>query len=290
MGYMHINNLYKDKRILDFKECYALLKVHGTSANISFKDNNLHFFAGGASHSEFVKLFDENDIRQKFIEVGHDNIVLYGEAYGGKMQGMRETYGDSLRFIVFDVAINDHFVSVEVARRITERFGLEFVPYERIPATIEAIEIERLKPDRLAVLRGISYYEGETLVNPRVSEGIVLRPITEYIDHRGNRVICKHKNDNFQEVKSKRPLDEKELAVLTKEQEIVDEWVTPMRLEHVLQKFTDPSTEHIPQIIEAMYEDVVREAKDEIVVSKSLRKFIGAATAKLFKRKLQETL
>ena len=30
MGYMHIDNLYKDQRILQFKECYALEKIHGT--------------------------------------------------------------------------------------------------------------------------------------------------------------------------------------------------------------------------------------------------------------------
>lgn len=29
MGYMHINNLYKNQEILMFKECFALEKVHG---------------------------------------------------------------------------------------------------------------------------------------------------------------------------------------------------------------------------------------------------------------------
>jgi intein/homing endonuclease len=29
MSYLHINNLYKDREILLFKECYAMEKIHG---------------------------------------------------------------------------------------------------------------------------------------------------------------------------------------------------------------------------------------------------------------------
>lgn len=282
MGYMHIDNLYKDRRIFDFAKCYALLKVHGTSANISFKDNNLHFFSGGAKHTEFVALFDTEDIKSKFIEIGHDNIVVYGEAYGGKMQGMSKSYGTELRFIVFDVAIDDKFVSVPIAEKIAIRLGLEFVPYKLIDVSIDNINAERDKPDELSIRRGIT--------EPRKSEGVVLRPITEYVDHRGNRVITKHKNDDFIETKTKRELTEQDLKVLSDTQDIVDEWVTPMRLTHVLDKFPDASMEQIPKIIDAMYEDVVREAANEIVITPQLRKFIGNKTARLFKMRLQASL
>ena len=37
MGYLHIDNLYKNQDILMFKECYAMEKIHGTSAHVSFK-------------------------------------------------------------------------------------------------------------------------------------------------------------------------------------------------------------------------------------------------------------
>lgn len=33
MGYLHIDNLYKNRDILLFRECWALEKVHGTSAH-----------------------------------------------------------------------------------------------------------------------------------------------------------------------------------------------------------------------------------------------------------------
>ncbi len=34
MGYLHIDNLYKNQTIRLFRECYALEKVHGTSAHV----------------------------------------------------------------------------------------------------------------------------------------------------------------------------------------------------------------------------------------------------------------
>lgn len=57
MGYLHIENLYKNKTILLFRECYALEKIHGSSAHVSFRVNDdgtdaVNLFAGGGSHEE----------------------------------------------------------------------------------------------------------------------------------------------------------------------------------------------------------------------------------------------
>ena len=92
MGYRHIDNLYKDQTTLMFKEVYALEKLHGTSAHVSFKDGNLHFFSGGEKHENFLKVFDQELLLQKFQELGHPEVVVFGEAYCGKQQGMSATY------------------------------------------------------------------------------------------------------------------------------------------------------------------------------------------------------
>ena len=55
MAYMHIDNLYKAQEILAFKECYALEKIHGTSAHIYWSGETLRLFAGGVSHEGFVR-------------------------------------------------------------------------------------------------------------------------------------------------------------------------------------------------------------------------------------------
>ena len=100
MGYAHILNLYKNQDILMFNRCYAMEKVHGSSAHVSWQaDRNpqLAFFAGGTKHENFVALFDQEALLARFPELGHDKVIVYGEAYGGKMQKMGHTYGPDLR-------------------------------------------------------------------------------------------------------------------------------------------------------------------------------------------------
>ena len=71
MGYLHIDNLYKNVDVLAFKEVYVLEKIHGTSAHIGWKvEEKLNFFSGGEKHENFVKLFDEAMLRAKFLEGG----------------------------------------------------------------------------------------------------------------------------------------------------------------------------------------------------------------------------
>lgn len=105
MGYLHINNLYKDQDILKFREDYAPEKIHGTSANISYNNKTLHLFPGGENYNRFLALFDKEILKKKIEQLGVDKIVIYGEAYGGKCQGCKDIYGDELKFVVFDVKI-----------------------------------------------------------------------------------------------------------------------------------------------------------------------------------------
>lgn len=313
MGYRHIDNLYKNQTILLFRECYALEKVHGTSAHVSLSivrdaqgvaqkvsggdvvlesndvpDVKVTFFSGGASHMQFIELFDVEDLKKRFREIGAEEMTIYGEAYGGKMQGMRATYGDKLLFIAFEVEMGGKFLGVESADMMVQKMGLEFVPYRKISTDLASLDAERDAPSRVAVRRGIT--------EPRPAEGVVLRPPIE-IGYDGGksgnfgRIIVKHKRPEFSERASKKDtvVDPGKLEVLTKAQDIATEWVTPMRLEHVLDKLKgtlgrEPVTEDTRLVIDAMVEDVTREAKDEIVASKEAIKAISSATAKLFKQ------
>lgn len=304
MGYAHIDNLYKNQNILMFRECWAMEKVHGTSAHLSFKripgkaeegklgmdSAELGFFAGGASHMQFIELFDAEDLKKRFLELGPEDMTVYGEAYGGKMQGMRGTYGDKLMFIAFDVKIGDRFLNVDSADMLVQKLGLEFVPYRRISTDLAALDAERDLPSRVAVRRGIT--------EPKISEGVVLRPIVELVFPTGlGRIVAKHKRPEFSERASKKDtvVDPGKLEVLQKADAIATEWVTPMRLEHVLDKLQgtlqrEIQSEDTRTVIDAMVEDVTREAKDEIVASREAIKAISTATGKLFHAKLRARL
>ena len=133
MGYLHINNLYKEQTILLFKECYAMEKVHGTSAHISWNEDKLGFFSCGEKHDRFVALFDQEKLRNEFEQrFAGFKVIVYGEAYGGKQQGMSETYGKELRFIVFDIQINDLWLNVPKMDKVATDLGLEVIPWVKV--------------------------------------------------------------------------------------------------------------------------------------------------------------
>lgn len=284
MGYLHIGNLYKEQDVLLFRECYAMEKIHGTSAHVLWKDNKVAFSAGGASHDNFVKLFDEEKLRQGFAGTGLEKIVIYGEAYGGKCQGMSETYGKELKFVAFDVKMNDVWLSVPQAHDFAGKtLGLDFVHYVKIPTTFEAIDAERDADSVQAVRNGVGTGKNR--------EGVVLRPLIEVRKNNDERVISKHKRDEFCETKTPRPvMDPAKLEVLAQAERIAEEWVTLERLNHVLDKMPGAGMENIPDLIRAMREDVYREGKGEIVESKEAEKSIGKRTAILFKQLLNDRM
>ena len=255
MGYLHIQNLYKEQDILLFRECYAMEKIHGTSAHIKFESNlknpKITFFSGGEKHEKFVELFDIEILSEKFqehVDSGVD-VIIYGEAYGGKCQGMSDTYGKSLKFIVFDVQIGDCWLSVPQAENVANKLGLDFVWWTKTDTNLEELNKLRDAPSVQAVRNGMG--------NDKKSEGVVLRPLIEVTKNNGNRVICKHKRDDFRETKTSREVDPARQQILTEANEVADEWVTKMRLEHVIDKLPfELDVTNIGKIIPAMIEDV----------------------------------
>ena len=294
IGYLHIDNLYKNQDVLMFKECYASEKIHGTSAHVKFSGQlsdqgiysnyDLVFFSGGAKHEDFVKIFDEEVLARNFCSMGCTTVIVYGEAYGGKMQGMKETYGNELRFVVFDVKIGDRWLSMPKAEEIAKKLGLDFVPYKKIPTTISAVDAERDRESVQAIKNGMG--------PGHKREGVVLRPIEEMTKNNGKRVICKHKGEEFKETKTPRKVvSADELEVIKDAKMVCEEWVTEMRLTHVLQNFDeDVNIEDTGEVISEMVEDIRREAEGEIAWNKQVQKVISKETALMFKRRLQDRL
>lgn len=312
MGYMHIENSYREAVWTQFlakhPKVYALEKIDGTSAHVRYKreddgEKKIIYFSGGSNRDQFVALFDESDLIKTFdrffdeiyVEDDPENeyypksckmvdMTLFGEAYGAKVQGLSERYGKTLKFIVFDVLVKfddgtEYWWPVPVARKVAvEDFNLEFVDYTVVDLTVSALDAEMMKPSVQAQRNGMGEHR---------SEGVVVRPLEEDLDRYGRRLIMKHKHPDERERKSKiaPSMDPEKLAILTESQQIADEWVVEKRLEHVLGKlnFSDPtSPKNIPAVIEAMQEDVKREAEGEIEWNKDTERAIGKATSRLY--------
>ena len=262
--------------------------MHGTSAHVKYKVGDstnpdkevLSFLSGGEKYENFVKLFDQGKLLDLFQKLGHREVTVYGEAYGGKCQGMSATYGKDLAFIAFEVNINDVWLDVPNAESVCQKLGIEFVPYLRGPATIEFVDSQRDADSIVAIRRGCG--EGKK------REGVVIRPIEEMVTNNDHRVMAKHKRDEFRETTAPRKVVSADKLELIKDaQKIADEWVTDMRLKHVLDKMPDATgMEKTREVIRAMQEDVIREAKGEIVEAPQALAAIGKKTATMFREYL----
>ena len=286
MGYLKITNLYKRPEYLHlFKTVYVLEKIHGTSAHISIDSNGVSLFSGGAKHEQFVELFDKDHLFEiyKNSSLADKKVVLYGEAYGGKMQGMSKTYGDKLSFIVFEIelTLNDGtevWLEPPEAERWAKEFGQEFVWYTTCENTLENLDKYKNQPSQLSLAKGL----GENL-----AEGIVTKPLYECYDRRGGRWILKHKIDKFGETKTPREVDPNKAQEVFRGQAVADEFVTEMRLSHVLDKGSYRSEKDIPALIQAMLDDIRTECGDEIEESKHVIRAVGGKTVALFKERLR---
>ena len=232
-----------------------------------------------------MTLFHAQELRAKFLlNFSNLPVIVYGEAYGGKQQGMSNTYGKELRFIVFDVKVGECWLDVPSAKQVVTKLGLSFVSFARIPTTLEAIDTERDRDSVQAVLNGAGV--------GKMREGVVLRPLVEFTKNNGNRVICKHKRPEFAEhAHQPKVVSPDKLEVLADANKVADQWVTTMRLRHVLDKNLEiQGMEQTQLLIRAMTEDIKRESEHEVVWSKEVSSTIGRKTAQVFKQFLQNKI
>lgn len=281
MGYRSIPNLYKDATILEFKNCYAMEKVEGSSANVTWSNQNVTLSSGGASAVTFASLFDINALKEKFISFGHEDapIVIYGEVYGGKIQKMSQTYGPNMNFIGFEVKIGDIWLDVKNAEDVCKKLNIEFVPYEFGPTTVEWLNAQRDADSIVAIRRGMG--------QGKMREGIVIRPPFEVIKNNEERIVTKHKRAEFSEMATPREINFEELKVLSDAEAIANEWVTEHRLSHVLQGIEEPhNLTKTADVIRGMVADVFKESVGEIIDSPAARKAISKRASELYRRRV----
>ena len=153
--------------------------------------SKVSYSSGSGSHAHFMTLFDENNLVEKLTAMGHADVTVYGELYGGSIQNMGHVYGKQQRFVAFDVLVGKKregglWLSVENMTQFCPTLGLDVVPWREIPTDMAAVDAERDAPSVQAAKNGMG--EG----HPR--EGVVLRPLIELIKNNGDRrPRCKSK-------------------------------------------------------------------------------------------------
>ena len=197
--------------------------------------------------------------------------------------GMRETYGSELRFIGFDVLIGNRWLSVPDMAQVLEAIGIECVPYTEVTTISSSWIARKIFP---AKSRRVALAARPGTDPVRVS---CFRPPIEVTKNNGVRIVAKHKGAAFAErATPQKVIDPAQIEVLARADAIAQEWVTPMRLRHTVDKIAEPrDMTAMPRVIRAMIEDVYREGAGEVVESKAASAAIGKRTAGLFKEWVQ---
>jgi hypothetical protein len=303
--------LYKEQAILEQAETYACEKIHGCSSSICFTRvvseytnnvgeksvGNFHYHGGGVPGATFKALFNTAEIEAKLSALPYDKITVFGESYGGSMQKNQWRYGDKLKFVAFDVRVNEDaapentggWLTVPEAEKIVLHLGLEFVHYVRIPTKLSLIDEWRDACSEQAIRNGVTTRDGQFIRR----EGVVLRTVDEKLDRRGNRIIAKHKRDEERETKTPRKVvDPAKVEILKGARKIAEEYVVAERLNHVISHLGIEVVDMTctKAVIGEMIKDVNREGAGEFEPSDTVNAEIGKRTAQLLKQYLADKL
>ena len=141
----------------------------------SFLINRLIELFGGEANEQ---IFEQN--------FGDKEVMLVGEGYGAKIQGVGGLYKDTQDFILFDVMIGGNYQSRDTVNDVAKMFNIEVVPIVLEGTIQEGIDFMKSNPN--------------STIGTAPMEGLVGRPKIELQDRCGNRVIVKIKWKDFKEI------------------------------------------------------------------------------------------
>lgn len=166
-------------------------KIDGTNIRIYWDGHKVSYYGRteraqipSQLMNKLIELFGGNVNEEMFEQkFGETPVMLIGEGYGAKIQN-GGNYREDNSFILFDVCINDNYVSRESVKDIADYFNLELIPTIKIGKLQEGIDYVKSKP--------------KSTIGNADMEGLVARPLIELKDKQGKRIIVKIKVCDFE--------------------------------------------------------------------------------------------
>lgn len=203
--YMKINNIFKFdekyREIVGMTDTYKVLKdiewigtekVDGTNIRIYWDGHEIQI--GGRTDKAQIpnnlmeylsKTFLTQEMEYVFEQMfGEKEVYLFGEGYGYKIQANGDKYfvdRKSVGFILFDVKIDNFYLSRENVNDIANKLGLVSVPIVFRGSLDEAIKFVKEHP--MSILGDCSHE----------MEGLVLQPSITLYDSQHKLIKCKCK-------------------------------------------------------------------------------------------------
>ncbi len=165
-------------------------KVDGTNIRVKWSKSDGVFIGGRTSNSQMPiflvdrlnELFRTGDIFNDIEKT--DNLTLYGEGYGARIQKGGGNYkSDGVDFVLFDVLVDDWWLKRDDVMNVATKLGINTVPIIGKGTLEDAVNLAQC---------GFDSKWGNFM-----AEGIVLRPACELKTRAGHRVITKIKHKDF---------------------------------------------------------------------------------------------
>ena len=175
-------------------------KIDGINIRVMWDGKNVRF--GGKTDNaqippSLISLLQDkftNEVMQKHFK--NQEVCLYGEGYGRKIQKGSNYLPDRTDFILFDIKIG-MWLTRDSIKDIADKLRIDIVPIIGIWKLDEAIEYVR-NGFKSTIAHNKEY----------MAEGLVMKPKIELFNRRGERVITKIKHKDFDDVKKENILTE----------------------------------------------------------------------------------
>ena len=165
-------------------------KIDGTNIRIYWDGHKVNYYGRtdkaqipSMLMNKLIELFGGNVNEEMFEQkFGNQPVMLIGEGYGVKIQN-GGLYREDNSFILFDVCINNKYLSRDNVKDIANAFNIEMIPTIFIGSLEKGIEFVKSEPN--------------STIGKAKMEGLVARPLKELKDENGNRLIVKIKVCDF---------------------------------------------------------------------------------------------
>jgi len=166
-------------------------KIDGTNIRVMWDGENVRF--GGKTDNAQIpailiealqNTFTNEKMKEAFPDA--DNVCLYGEGYGKKIQKGGNYLPDRADFILFDVKVGDWWLTREANEDVATKLNIGVVPIIGIWKLEQAIEYVK-NGFKSTIAHNKDY----------VAEGLIMKPKTELFNRKGERVITKIKHKDF---------------------------------------------------------------------------------------------
>lgn len=187
-------NIYRNETIEFLKDIdwEFTEKIDGTNIRIIWDGHKVSYYGRTDKAqiptqlmNKLIELFGGNINEEMFEQkFGATPVMLIGEGYGAKIQKCGGDYRQDNNFILFDVCINNKYLSRDNVNDIANYFGIESVPVIFSGNLQKGIDFVKTKPN--------------STIGTAKMEGLVARPKVELYDKNGNRLIVKIKVCDFE--------------------------------------------------------------------------------------------